>query len=135
VGLVGYAQLVAKALTEAEELAVLLDADLDLDHGGFSWWHGYGLDLGVHTEITGCLTGLVTAVQTNLRTAASRHRRHNPAELPQPQTQWPTKQPRSTPFAGYNPQPRKAARNESLAVAARTGRVLQSTRVLDGTWP
>lgn len=66
-----YARPVLKALAETEELAVLLDADLDPVNGGFSWWHGYGLDLDMHTEITGWLVGLVSAVDTNLRVAAA----------------------------------------------------------------
>jgi hypothetical protein len=68
---VGYAQPAMKALAETEEIAVLLDEDLDVENGGFSWWHGYSLGLGVHTEITGRLMGLVAAVGTNLRTAVS----------------------------------------------------------------
>jgi hypothetical protein len=313
---VSYANPIMKALTETEELAVLLDADLDLVNGGFSWWHGHGLDLGVHTEITGWLVGLVFAVETNLRGAAThltdyrearyaddrwilqraknggvpnlhrsnfearrearinahragilrtagsildtlagvvvgvggldtdlpksdlgkrspslrawailaprfkatstshkmfcdlvideanssgpyaRHfstlgqpvgwttpkcmasalpqippsssskktpsspltgvlesinaavvgvvlackdtwlyRRSHPGELPQPSTQWPIRPLRTTPFAGYDPQPRKAAPNESFAVATRTGRVLRATKVLDGDHP
>jgi hypothetical protein len=63
------------------------------------------------------------------------HRRTHPAELPQPATQWPIKPPRTTPFAGYHPQPRNAARNESLAVAPRNMRVLRATKVLDENWP
>jgi hypothetical protein len=28
------------------------------EKSGFSWWRGYGLDLGLHTELIGCLMGM-----------------------------------------------------------------------------
>lgn len=75
-----------EALTGTEELAVLLDEDLDVENGRFSWWHGYGLGLRVHTEITGYLVGLVATVDTYL--ASQRHTCTTTAKRAMPTDRW-----------------------------------------------
>lgn len=62
---------VLKAIATSTELASLLNDDLDTGRGGCTWWHGYGLDDTTHTEVMDYLLGLVSAVQANLKSAAS----------------------------------------------------------------
>jgi hypothetical protein len=66
----GYDQPVLNALTEVDKLANLLEADSDVERGGFTWWHDYGLDSAAVTRIMDYLYGLVSGVRENLRIAA-----------------------------------------------------------------
>ncbi|MEV6641106.1 hypothetical protein [Amycolatopsis sp. NPDC051371] len=66
----GYDKPVLEALQAAQELTELFEADFDVDRGGFTWWHDYGLDGVARTGLMDYLYGLLCAVEENLRSAA-----------------------------------------------------------------
>ncbi|MFD5823853.1 hypothetical protein [Lentzea sp. NPDC060358] len=61
---------VREALDATASLQRLLEADFDVDLGGFLWWHNYNLSDVVITGIADYLYGLTVAVADNLQSAA-----------------------------------------------------------------
>lgn len=68
---------VRQALDATASLQRVLEADFDVDRGGFAWWHDYNLSGVALTGIMDYLYGLTVAVADNLQSAAVHLADHN----------------------------------------------------------